>query len=189
MVLGISVVVPACRTDRSEFHLAHGLNRFTLQREVTAVDVANGVAASATKANQKVGRQCHGARFVDDQLTVLAEVFHVDTFAVFGNKAAVPQFKGAVGEGSDFLRVRHDEEGHAVVFVQVLEQGQHFSAGDRVKGAGGFVSQNETRLGDEGASDGHTLLFTTAQHRWKRLNSMAHAKTGQHGVGQGKRLL
>ena len=122
MVLRIAVVVLARRTNGRQFHLAHGFDGLALQREVAAVDVAHGVAASATKSNQEDGRKGHRSRFVDDQLTVLPQVLHVDTFAVFGNKAAVPQFERTVGKGCDLLRVRHDEEGHPVVFVQVLEQ-------------------------------------------------------------------
>ena len=119
----------------------------------------------------------------------MAEVLDVHALAVFGDEATVSQLERTVRKSSDFLGVGHDEEGHTVVLVEVLEQRQHFTARNRVQSTGRLVGQDQARLCDEGAGDGHTLLLTAAQHGWQGTDAMAHAQTGQHGVGQCERLL
>ncbi len=108
---------------------------------------------------------------------------------MFSHEAAVPQFKRAVGKGCDLFGVGHDQEGHPVVLVQVLEQRQDFTAGDRVERTGRLVGQNQARLRDEGTGDGHALLFTTAQHGRQGADTVRHSEAVKHGVGQGEGLL
>lgn len=59
---------------------------------------------------------------------------------------------------SAFVGYNHD--GHAFLFVQLLQDLHHFHGRFAVQGSGGFIRQDDLGLGDECPGNGYTLLLS-----------------------------
>ena len=61
------------------------------------------------------------------------------------------------------IALMSDEDDRSASLMQVVEQAEDVVGGDRVEVSGGFVSQDERRIGHECAGDGHPLLLAAGE--------------------------
>ena len=85
-----------------------------------------------------------------------------------------------------------DEDHGVALFVQFLKHPQHLPAGMGVQRACRFVGQNDGRVADKGAGDGHTLLLAAGElvglvpelaaqtHLFQRCDGAAAALAAAH---------
>ena len=88
-----------------------------------------------------------------------------------------------------FQRVRHDDERHAFLAVQLHEQLAERGGGGVVERAGGFVGEQELRLVDQRANDGHALAFAAAQLAGAMVQSFAEANAFEQTRRRGLRRI
>ena len=91
---------------------------------------------------------------------------------------AVAHHQDAVGVRGDFGIVGDQDDGVAVV-AQALEQGQDLLARLAVQRTGGFVGQQDRRLVDQRACDGHALLLAAGQFVRAVARAFGQADRGQ----------
>ena len=82
-------------------------------------------------------------------------------------------------------RVRHDDQRHAFFAVQLHEQLAERSGGGVIERAGGFVGEQELRLVDERADDGHALAFAAAELAGPMVQAFAQADAFEQALGAG----
>src|ERR1039458_626703 len=70
------------------------------------------------------------------------------------------------------IRVVRSNDQRGLFFdAEILEQLDDFTTGVRIEIAGRFIGQEQFRLVDERAGDGHALLFAAGDRKSTRLNS------------------
>ena len=85
-----------------------------------------------------------------------------------GDDGAVLHVQHCVGELEDARVVSDDEDCAPLVEDVLAHEGDDVSAGVTVEGGGGLVENQNLRLADDCAGDGHPLLLAAAQlHRWQ----------------------
>ena len=67
---------------------------------------------------------------------------------------------GPVGDRCQLFVVSHDDKGLPELIAQIEEELVEFFLVFRVKGAGGFVGKDDSRMIDEGTGYSHTLFLT-----------------------------
>ena len=79
-----------------------------------------------------------------------------------GDDLAVADVDLALAVVGDLEVVGDDDDGAALP-VELFEEGEDFLAGAGIQGAGGFVGQDDRRVGDDGAGDGDALPLTAGK--------------------------
>src|SRR5712671_823384 len=75
----------------------------------------------------------------------------------------------------------HHDDCLGVLAVQGLKQIKDFISGLAVEIAGGFVTQKEGWVGDDGASDSHALLLAARESAGMMFGAMGKADDGEGG--------
>lgn len=75
--------------------------------------------------------------------------------------SSILNLNDVIGQRGDVLIVSDDDQGDLSFLMNGFEQFDNLAAGLRVEIAGRFVSQNDFRIGDEGATDGGALLLAS----------------------------
>jgi hypothetical protein len=96
---------------------------------------------------------------------------------------AIADFYAAWRYGRNFGIVR-DEHNRSPFSAQPTEQAQNRLTRMGIEIAGGFVSENDTRIVDERPSDCDTLLLATGKLAWSMLGAIDHIDglQGFHGA-------
>ena len=81
------------------------------------------------------------------------------------------------GPAGDVIFVRDHDDGFARL-IQLGEQGHDFVAGARIEVARRLVGQNDVRIVDQGAGNGHALLLAAGQLRRPMAEPIAQADEG-----------
>ncbi|MNY26498.1 hypothetical protein D3C86_1603520 [compost metagenome] len=71
--------------------------------------------------------------------------------------------------------VGHQQHGKAVLLPEAFDQLLHFNASQGIQGAQGLVQQQQARLVDQRAGQGHTLLLPTGQGRRPLVGAVRQA--------------
>ena len=85
----------------------------------------------------------------------------------------------AIGARGDRVVVRHEQDRHAALRAQLLEQLEHLSPGRRVERPGRLVGQQQPRLVRERAGDRDPLALAARQHRRLRARAARQPDLGQ----------
>src|SRR5579863_202874 len=93
---------------------------------------------------------------------------------------AVAEADDAVGVGGD-IRFMGDEDDGVAVLVQPPEERHDFLAGLRIEIAGGLVGEEDRRIVDERASDGHALALSAG-----KFVGFVHHAAGQVHLREGR---
>ena len=91
--------------------------------------------------------------------------------------AAIAEADDAAAAAGEVLFVRYEEDG-VTRGVYLVEEVHDFVAGAGVEGAGRLVGEDDGRLVDEGARNGHALLLAAGQLVGPVVNALGQA----HGV-------
>ena len=81
-----------------------------------------------------------------------------------------------------------EQDGLALLFVQLVEQVHHHPAGGGVQRAGGFVRQQHRRIVGHGPRDGDPLLLAAGKLVWLVTHPLFHAHQFQQLPGPGGAL-
>src|ERR1051325_505947 len=100
---------------------------------------------------------------------------------------AVAKLDGLSAVGCPSFVMGHLNDG-CPFLIQLLEQFHDLPALVRVQVAGGLISQNQSRFGDDGASDSDELLLAAGELRWKQVLFADDAKPIEHVSHQGLAL-
>ena len=76
-----------------------------------------------------------------------------------------------------------DDDGDAVLRVELLEHAQHFLARARVQVAGRLVGEDQRRMVDQRARDGHALLLAAGELGGLVVHAVLQADPAQHLPG------
>ena len=93
-------------------------------------------------------------------------------------ETAVGEFDAAVGLARD-VRVVRDHQNRVACVVQLAKNFQDDFFVRFIEVAGGLVGQNDFRLIDQRARDGHALLFAAGELRREMRHAVAHANAAQ----------
>src|ERR1035437_529702 len=80
-------------------------------------------------------------------------------------QVAVTQTDGAVGAFAHARIMRDENQGFAQG-VQFIENLHDLHAGGGIEIAGGFIRENDERIVDQRAGDGHALLLAAGEFKW-----------------------
>ena len=81
--------------------------------------------------------------------------------------------------------MRHDDECHALLAVQLDEQLAERRGGGLIQRAGGFVGEQELRLVDERAHHRHPLPFAPAELAGAMVQAVAQTHAFEQAFGAG----
>ena len=129
----------------------------------------------------KCGQRGHGS------VTTLAagNNFHIGVIVRIGvaHNIAVQQADGAGGIGFCQFRIVGDHN-HQTILGDLLQQLHNLHRGLRVQCAGGFVCQQDLRVVDQGAGDGHALHLTAGHlvGLFVKLIAQTHLFQGFYGA-------
>jgi hypothetical protein len=87
----------------------------------------------------------------------------------------IPHTDDALGAIGNFLTVRHQNESHAFVAMQVLEEIEHLSRSVGIEVAGRLVGEQQHWIVSQRSRNSDTLPFANRKLRWSMMEAMAHA--------------
>jgi hypothetical protein len=94
-------------------------------------------------------------------------------------KATLAQLEDAAHASGQFCGVGHHDQCHFIRAIDFDQQVGEFAGGLRIQSAGGFVSEDEGRLVDEGAHDGDALAFAARELVGPVGEALAKADAGE----------
>ena len=100
-----------------------------------------------------------------------------------GHHAAVAEDQHPFRVASDILVVRDQNDGDALVFVQIAKEFDDFPAGPGVEISGGFVSHQDGGAIHEGSSDRDSLLLPSRQLSRMMIQAIAQPHLNQDFPG------
>jgi hypothetical protein len=83
-----------------------------------------------------------------------------ETVLLFGDDPSVTECDDPASMGGNIRFVSHEHNRQPVFSIETLESGYNFQAGVRIESAGRLVCEQQRRIIDEGAGDGHPLLLS-----------------------------
>lgn len=100
-----------------------------------------------------------------------------------GDDEAVAEDDGAAGVAGDVLVVGDEDDGDALLLVELPEEADDLAAGAAVEVASGLVAHEDVGVVDQGPGDGDTLLLTAGELAGMVMQAVGEADERQFVLG------